>query len=346
MKFRYLGKSGLLVSELTLGTMTFGAAGWGCDAKEAHAIIAAYLEAGGNMIDTADVYAKGETELIIGDYMAKMKRDEIILASKCNFPFGASPNGVGSSRKHIVCSVEASLKRLKTDYLDIYYLHRPDPSVPAEEIMETLDILVRQGKILYPACSNLPAWRIMLDNAAAKSRGMSGFACGQYMYNLVDRNCEQEIIPAMVHQCIGFLCWSPLAGGMLTGKYDVAADVPKGSRFDFRKNLDIPRFWTEQGRRVVKGFVDAAKEAGVPPAKLAIAWLLSKDYVSSVILGARTVRQISGSLEASGFNLADDLRAKLDALSEPAKNYLWSFNEETNAQFRARGKLFPGVAIC
>lgn len=346
MKFRYLGKSGLLVSELTLGTMTFGAAGWGCDAKEAHAIIAAYLEAGGNMIDTADVYAKGETESIIGDYMANMKRDEILIASKCNFPFGASPTGVGSSRKHLIGSVEASLKRLRTDYLDIYYLHRPDPSVSAEEIMETLDILVRQGKILYSACSNLPAWRIMLDNAAAKSRGMSGFACGQYMYNLVDRNCEQEIIPAMVHQGIGFLCWSPLAGGMLTGKYDVGTDVPKGSRFDFRKNLDIPRFWTEQGRRVAKGFAEVAKEAGVPPATLAIAWLLSKDYVSSVILGARTVRQISESLDASGFELAEDLRAKLDALSEPAKNYLWSFNEETNDQFRARGKLFPGAIIC
>ena len=122
MKFRYLGKSGLLVSELTLGTMTFGASGWGCDAKEAHAIIAAYLDAGGNMIDTADVYAKGQTESIIGDYMANMKREEVILASKCNFPFGVSPNGVGSSRKHIVGSVEASLKRLRTDYLDIYYL--------------------------------------------------------------------------------------------------------------------------------------------------------------------------------------------------------------------------------
>lgn len=347
MRFRYLGKSGLLVSELTLGTMTFGAKGWGCDAKEAHAMMAAYLEAGGNMIDTADVYSAGETESILGAYMPNMKRDEIILATKCNFPLGSAPNGMGSSRKHIVMSVEASLKRLKTDYVDIFYLHRPDPLTPAEEVMEALDLLIRQGKILHTALSNFPAWRLVLNNSAAKARGMSGFVCGQYMYNLVDRNCDQEIFPAMINQGIGILCWSPLAGGMLTGKYDTSSDLPpKGSRFDLRKSLDIPRFWTEQGRKVVKGFTELAGETGIPAAKLAIAWLLSKDFVSSVIMGARTLEQFKGSLEASGFELSAELVARLDALSEPTKNYLWSFNEETNAQFQTRGKLFPGSVIC
>ncbi|PKL06659.1 MAG: aldo/keto reductase [Spirochaetae bacterium HGW-Spirochaetae-9] len=346
MKYRYLGKSGLVVSELALGTMTFGASGWGCDAKEAHRMIAAYLEAGGTMIDTADVYAKGQAESIIGDYMANMKRDEIILATKCNFPMGTTPNKVGSNRKYLVGSVEASLKRLKTDYIDIYYLHRSDPSAPPEEVMETLDILVRQGKILYIACSNLPAWRIMLDNSAAKARQMSGFICGQYMYNLVDRHCEQEIIPAMVHEGIGFLCWSPLAGGMLTGKYDTSATVPQGSRFDLRKSLDIPRFWTEQGRQVTGEFLKIAKELDVAPAKLAVAWLLSRDFVSSVLLGARTAEQLSVSLEATDYELSAEVKARLDAVSEPAKNYLWSFNDETNGQFRARGKAFPGTIIC
>jgi len=346
MKYRYLGKSGLVVSELALGTMTFGAPGWGCDANEAHRIIAAYLDAGGTMIDTADVYAKGQTESIIGDYMGNMKRDEILLATKCGFPMGTAPNMTGSNRKHIVGSVEASLRRLKTDYIDIYYLHRPDPSVPPEEVMETLDILVRQGKILHVACSNLPAWRIVLDNSAAARRQMTGFACGQYMYNLVDRHCEQEIIPAMLHEGIGFLCWSPLAGGMLAGKYDTAASVPQGSRFDLRKSLDIPRFWTEQGRHVAGEFLKIAKELDVAPAKLAVAWLLSRKFVSSVLLGARSVEQLSVSLEATDYDLPESVKARLDSLSEPAKNYLWSFNEETNEQFRARGKAFPGTIIC
>ena len=346
MKFRYLGKSGLLVSELSLGTMTFGAPGWGCDTKEAHRIIAAYLEAGGTMIDAADVYAKGETESIIGAYMPNIKRDDLILASKCNFPLGSGPNALGSSRKHIIESVEASLKRLKTDYIDIYYLHRADPLVPAEEIAETFDILLRQGKILYAACSNLPAWRIMLDNAAAKARHSTGFVCGQYLYNLVDRSCEQEIIPAMVHEGIGFLCWSPLAGGMLAGKYDVTTEVPKGSRADLRKSLDIPRFWTEKGRQVAGEFLKIAKELDVAPAKLAVAWLLSRDFVSSVLLGARTAEQLSVSLGAADYELPPEVKARLDAVSEPARNYLWSFNEETNEQFRARGKASPGTIIC
>ena len=346
MKFRYLGKSGLVVSELALGTMTFGAPGWGCDARESHRIIAAYLAAGGTMIDTADVYAKGETESIIGSYMSSMKRDEIILATKCNFPLVSAPNKIGSNRKHLVSSLEASLKRLKTDYVDIYYLHRSDPSVPPEEIMETLDILLRQSKILYVACSNLPAWRIVLDQSAAGRRNMCGFICGQYMYNLVDRTCEQEIIPAMLHEGIGFLCWSPLAGGMLTGKYNTSADVPKGSRFDLRKSLDIPRFWTERGRQVAREFVEIAKELDVPAAKLAVAWLLSKNFVSSVLLGARSVEQLSVSLGATDYSLPYEVKTRLDALSEPARNYLWSFNEETNEQFRARGKAFPGTIIC
>lgn len=345
MNYRYLGKSGLAVSELTLGTMTFGAQGWGCDEKESHRIMTAYVEAGGNMLDCADVYAKGESERIIGTFLPKIQRDNVLVASKCNFPFDQSPNGVGSSRKHIMTSVEASLKRLGTDYIDIYYLHRPDPVVAPEEIMETLDILKQQGKILYGACSNLPAWRVVLDSMESKARRSSAFVCGQYMYNMIDRNCEQEIFPAMVNQGIGILCWSPLAGGLLTGKYSGVTEVPKNSRFDYRKNLDVPRFWTGRGKKIADDLQELATSAGISASRLAIAWLLDKQYVSSVILGAKSLDQLVDTMAAADLVLTDELRAELNRISAPEKSYLWSFNEETNKQFSERAAGFPGIVI-
>ncbi|TXT41923.1 MAG: aldo/keto reductase, partial [Spirochaetes bacterium] len=296
MKYRYLGRTGILVSEFTLGTMSFGAPGWGCDRKEASSILLDYIDAGGNLVDTADVYAKGEAESIIGEALDSARREKILLATKCGFPFGDPVGGLGSSRKHIVASVEGSLKRLKTDYIDIFYLHRSDPTTPIEEVLETLEILMRQGKILHSAFSNLPAWRLALADQAAKSRFSAGFACGQYLYNLADRSCEQEIIPAMRHQGIGFLAWSPLAGGLLTGKYQGKAEVPAGSRFDFRKGLDVPRFWNERSMGIALELAQAAQEAGASPTRLALAWLLSKDYISSVILGPRTRAHLADSL--------------------------------------------------
>jgi aryl-alcohol dehydrogenase-like predicted oxidoreductase len=345
MKYRYLGKSGLAVSELTLGTMTFGAQGWGCDEKESHCILAAYLEAGGNFLDCADVYAKGESERIIGSFLPNINRDNVLIATKCNFPFDSSPNGLGSSRKHIVASLEASLKRLNTEYIDIYYLHRPDPAVPAEEIMETMDILKQQGKILYSACSNLPAWRFTLDSMEAKARRSSGFICGQYMYNLIDRNCEQEIIPALINQGSGVLCWSPLAGGMLTGKYSKAKDIPKNSRFDYRKNLDVPRFWTEKGKQISDNLLELAESLGVSSTHLAIAWLLDKQYVTSVIMGVKSVEQLKDTMGAVDISLTDETRTALEKISAPDKSYLWSFNDEINKQFVERAMEFPGTVI-
>lgn len=345
MKYRYLGKSGLAVSEFTLGTMTFGAQGWGCDTNEAHKILGAYLDTGGNMIDCADVYAKGESEKIVGAYMKNVKRDEILLATKCNFPFEATPNSLGSNRKHIITSCEASLSRLKTDYIDVYYLHRPDPTVAADEIMETLDILRQQGKILYFASSNLPAWRLVLCSMEAKHRQSSGFVCAQYMYNLVDRTCEHEIIPAMINQGIGMLCWSPLAGGLLTGKYGTSDAVPKNSRFDLRKDLDVPRFWTSHGLQVTQKLVELASTCGISPNHLALAWLLDKDYVSSVILGARSMGQIIDSMAAADIVLSDEIRVELETISMPNKTYLWNFNEETNEQYKKRARQFPGQTI-
>jgi aryl-alcohol dehydrogenase-like predicted oxidoreductase len=345
MKYRYLGRTGILVSEFTLGTMSFGAPGWGCDRKEAASILLDYIDAGGNLVDTADVYAKGEAESIIGEVLDPARRERVLLASKCGFPFGDPVGGLGSSRRHMVASVEGSLKRMKTDYIDLFYLHRPDPTTPMEEVLETLEVLTKQGKILHSAFSNLPAWRLALADQAAKNRFSAGFACGQYLYNLADRSCEQEIIPAMLHQGIGFLAWSPLAGGLLTGKYQGNAEVPAGSRFDFRKGLDVPRFWNERSKGIALELALTAQEIGTSPARLALAWLLSKNYVSSVILGPRTRTHVSDSLAAASLELPEDLVARLDGFSQPTKNYLWGFNEETNAQFSARGRLFPGAQI-
>lgn len=339
MKFRYLGKSGLPVSEISLGTMTFGALGWGCSEPEAHKIIARYLDSGGTLIDTADVYGNGESERIIGAFIRQIRRDEVLVASKSGFPVGASEYHYGSSRKHIIRSVEASLARLQTDYLDIYYLHRTDPFVPYEEIMETFSILFQQGKVLYAAFSNLPAWRIIAGNEAAKKRGMSGFLCGQYLYNLVDRSCEQEIIPATLNEGIGFLAWSPLAGGLLTGKYNDVQDVPAGSRFNLRKNLDIPRFWSERSRFLAKAVTELAEQHGTTASTLAIQWLLSRPFIASVIIGARTEEQILKNLAASDFQLSPELKQQMDILSEPEKNYLWGFNLETEKHFEARAKI-------
>jgi aryl-alcohol dehydrogenase-like predicted oxidoreductase len=345
MKLRYLGKSGLAVSELTLGTMTFGAQGWGCDEKESHRIMASYFAAGGNMLDCADVYAKGESERIIGSFLPNIRRDEVLIASKCNFPFDQSPTGVGSSRKHIVTSVEGSLKRLNTDYIDIYYLHRTDPTVRPEEIMETLDILKQQGKILYSACSNLPAWRLVVDSMEAKRRNGGTFVCGQYMYNMIDRNCEQEIIPAMIHEGIGILCWSPLAGGLLTGKYYGEKHVPKDSRFDQRKNLDVPRFWNTRGKKIADELQEMALEVKIPATQLAIAWLLDKQYVSSVILGAKSVDQLEESMAGAEVVLTNEMKEQLERISAPEKCYLWGFNDGINLQFHQRAALFPGTVI-
>lgn len=345
MEFRYLGATGLLISEFSLGTMTFGAPGWGCSKEESHRIIASFLDHGGLMIDTADVYAGGEAERIIGSFLPNIKRDEVVIASKCNFPSSKSPLAVGSTRKHILRSVEASLKRLGTDYLDVYYLHRNDPTVKAEEIAETFDLLIGQGKVLYPALSNLSAWRMVLINQAMKHRGTTPFVCGQYMYNLVDRCAEQEIVPAMLSEGIGMVCWSPLAGGLLTGKYKGIAAVPPDSRFEYRQTLDVPRFWTERGLGISNTLMALSQESGISPVTLALGWLLSKSYVSSVIVGARSVSQLEENLGVDWKSIPKEILGVLDEISEPEHSYFWTFTEETNSFFASRGKQYPGMLI-
>ena len=218
MKYRVLGSSGLFMSRITLGTMTFGAADWGCDEKESHAIIKQFLDVGGNSLDCADVYAGGKAEEIVGRFLPQINREEVILASKCYFPTGTRPNNFGVSRKRVIASCEASLRRLKTDYIDLYYIHGPDPVSPVDESMRALDDLVRQGKVRYLGCSNLFGWQIAKACGIAARMNLEGLVAGQYIYSLIHREPEREIVPAAVDHGLGILGYSPLGGGLLTGK--------------------------------------------------------------------------------------------------------------------------------
>ncbi|MFB3819609.1 MAG: aldo/keto reductase, partial [Candidatus Methylomirabilales bacterium] len=219
MKYRYLGSSGLLVSRISLGTMTFGASPWGCDEPEAHRILQAYLDAGGNFIDAADVYAGGKSEEVIGTFLPRVPREQVVLASKVYFPVGSGPNTFGLSRKRILASCEASLRRLRTEYLDLYYIHGPDPITPYEETLAALDDLVRQGKVRYLGCSNLFPWQMVKASLTARHRGLTGLTAGQFLYNLIHREPERELLPAAADQGIGLVAYAPLGAGLLTGKY-------------------------------------------------------------------------------------------------------------------------------
>lgn len=237
MKYRYLGNSGLAVSRLCLGTMTFGNEAWGCDLEASKSIVEAFLDAGGNFIDTADLYSKGESEVILGKALKGKDLNQLVIASKCWFPMDESPNGRGLSRKHIVQACEASLKRMGLEHMDLYQIHGPDPYTPVEETMRALDDLITSGKVRYVGCSNLYAWQLVKANAAAEMRGFEKFVSGQYLYNLVRRDIETEILPACVDQGMGILCWSPLAAGLLTGKYRDREEVFKSDRFSAMTNL-------------------------------------------------------------------------------------------------------------
>ena len=228
MKYRFLGSSGLLVSRLSLGTMTFGTDNWGCGEKESHDILKAFIDAGGNFIDCANVYAGGRSEEIIGYFLPQVERDDLVITSKCYFPMGQKPNQYGLSRKHVMASCEASLKRLRTDYIDIFYIHGPDPITPYEETLRALDDLVRQGKVRYLGCSNMFGWQVAKAAGVASRMGFEPLTAGQYIYGLIHRELEKELIPAAVDHGIGLTCYGALGAGLLTGKYKGMAEPAAG----------------------------------------------------------------------------------------------------------------------
>ncbi|MFM2247312.1 MAG: hypothetical protein RL071_3386 [Pseudomonadota bacterium] len=330
MHTRTLGRSGLAVSPLCLGTMTFGEAdersfmhGVGCDERTSHAIMSRALDAGCNFWDTADIYGQdGLSERIVGSWFAETgRRDDVVLATKFRFTM---PYGKGASRRHILRACEESLKRLRTDAIDLYQIHMQDLDVPEEETLRALDDLVHQGKVRYIGASNYAAWRLMDSLWTSETHGLARFIALQMQYNLVERNLEWELIPACKRFGLGVIPWSPLAGGFLSGKYRRDQPPPEGSRLarwhNHRAKAD-----TERGWAVIDALVQVADELHSTPARVALAWLLRKDCVTSVIFGARTVAQLEDNLAAAALRLEDDQLRRLDEASALPLMYPYDF---------------------
>lgn len=308
MKYRYLGNSGLAVSTIGLGTMTFGQEKWGSDEATSIEILNSYIEEGGNFIDTASQYTNGKSESIIGKWLSGQNRDDFILATKCGFQFKKGINNRGLSRKNIIATCERSLKRLKTDYIDLYQIYGFDPQTPIEETLLTLDLLVRQGKVRYIGFSNLPSWKLMKAQYLIKQKGLIEFISGQYLYNLLKRDIETEIIPACNDQGIGVICWSPLSGGMLTGKYSDNKTPIDNSRLALRPELSKDRYesWFNTSKKVVEKLREIADSYSKSIPSVALAWLLKNKNISSVIVGARNANQIKENCIAGDFDISND----------------------------------------
>src|SRR5262245_39249140 len=319
MRIRTLGRSGLRVSELCLGTMTFGMPGWGCDEAESLRLVDRYLEAGGNFIDTADTYAGTVSEEICGKAL-RGRRTDIVLATKCTMPAGSGPNARGASRKHIRESCDASLRRLGTDYIDLYQIHCEDLWTPLEETLAALDQLVAAGKVLYIGASNFRAYRLMKALGLSDRLGLSRFVSFQPQYNLLVRTIEREHFALAREEGLALITWSPLAAGMLTGK--VTRDhKPSESRLATREMGFYKFYTTERSHRIVDVLRDVAAEVGRPPAQLAIAWQLAKPEITSVILGARTQSQLDDTLAAAGTSIPGEVLARLDEASAISPEY-------------------------
>jgi aryl-alcohol dehydrogenase-like predicted oxidoreductase len=313
MRYKLLGNSGLRVSELCLGTMTFGEDwGWGASPEESRMIYDAFLEAGGNFIDTANVYTNGTSERLLGEFMHG-QREHIVLATKyTNAVPGTDPNAAGNHRKSMVQALEASLKRLKTDYIDLYWLHIWDQMTPIEEVMRAFDDLVRQGKILYAGVSDMPAWVVAQANTLADLRGWTPFVGLQVEYSLIERTPERELLPMAAGLGLGVTAWSPLAGGMLTGK-----QLEVGGAKDSRQSPGIKHFMASDARKeaIVREVVALARECGHSSAQVALAWIRQRATPVIPIIGARKLAQVKDNLACVDIRLEPALVQRLDSVS-------------------------------
>ena len=318
MEYRHLGKTGLRVSTVSLGTMGFAGTGWASpvghiDVEGARRQIDIAREAGVNLIDTADVYSDGASEEILGEALGA-KRDQLLIATKVRGGMGEGPNAGGLSRHHIIEAAEASLRRLGTDHIDLYQLHGWDGSTPLEETLSALDDLVRSGKLRYIGASNFSGWHLMKALWASDKRGYEHFASQQIYYSLQSRDAENELVPITLDQGLGILVWSPLAGGLLTGKYRRGQDAPEGSR-RFEGWSEPPIYDEDRLYNTIEVLVQIAEEHGASPTQVGLAWTLAKPGVTSVIVGARTEDQLSDSLGAADLTLTEAEIARLDAAS-------------------------------
>ena len=327
MEFRQLGGSGFKVPVLSFGTGTFGGGGeffkaWGAsDVAEATRLVDVCLDAGLTMFDTADIYSQGMSEEILGKAI-EGRRDQVLISTKGTFRFGAGPNDVGSSRFHLTQAVEGSLKRLGTDYIDLYQLHAFDAMTPVEEVLGTLDDLVRAGKIRYIGCSNFSGWHLMKSLAVSEKYGLARYVAHQAYYSLIGREYEWELMPLGLDQKVGAVVWSPLGWGRLTGKIRRGQPLPEASRLQSKAVIDLgPPVADEYLYKVVDALDAVAQEVGKTVPQVALNWLLQRPTVATVIIGARNEEQLKQNLGAVGWDLTKEQVAKLDASSATTMAY-------------------------
>jgi aryl-alcohol dehydrogenase-like predicted oxidoreductase len=326
MEYRQLGKSGLKVPELCFGAGTFGAANeffkaWSeTTQEEADRIVGICMDAGLNFFDTADVYSDGSSETALGKALSHHKREDLLISTKATFRLGRGPNDVGSSRYHLIQSLERSLKRLGTDYVDVYHLHAFDATTPVEETLNTLDKFVREGKVRYIACSNFSGWHLMKSLSVSERYGWARYVGHQAYYSLVGRDYEWELMPLALDQGVGALVWSPLGWGRLTGKIRRGQPLPKESRLHVTA-AQGPQVSDEYLYKVVDAIDEVAKETGKTVPQIALNWVLRRPSVSTVIIGARNEEQLKQNLGAVGWELSKEQIAKLDAASEVPRAY-------------------------
>ncbi len=325
MEFRHLGYSGLKVPVLSFGAATFGGGNeffqaWGStDVAEATKLVDICLNAGVNFFDTADTYSVGQSEEILGKAIGK-RRDAVLISTKATFYMGDGPNEVGSSRYHVIKACEASLRRLKTDYIDIYHMHAFDALTPIEEVLSTLDNLVKSGKVRYIGCSNFSGWHLMKSLGLSIKYGWSRYISHQAYYSLVGREYEWELMPLAIDQGVGTMVWSPLGWGRLTGKIRRGQPMPETSRL--HKTADKgPQIADEYLYKVVDALDQVAKETGKSIPQIALNWLLQRPTVANVVIGARDAKQLEQNLGAVGWKLTKDQIAKLDAASDVTPTY-------------------------
>ena len=336
MEYRRVGRSGLKVSEICLGTMTFG---HGADVAESAGIVAAAMEAGVNFFDTADAYNAGVSETILGAIL-KPRRREAVIASKFFNPTGPGPNDSGMSRLHIMHAVEDSLRRLQTDYLDIYYVHHVDVQTPLEEMLRALDDLVRQGKVRYAACSNYEAWRLMEALWISEHRNLARFECYQPQYSLVVRDIEEELVPVCSLKGLGVVVWSPLAGGFLAGKYRPGETSRAGGRSEEGWAFPI-RYFAANRDAILAALLETAKAIGRSPAQVALRWVLDQPFITSAIIGARTAEQVRDTLGAGGWRLPAEISEQLSAISAQPHRYPRSMEDSMHERRDAAVRMPP-----
>lgn len=325
MKYRLLGNTGLYVSELCLGGMTFGGDGFwkvmgALGQQSVNEMIAAAFGQGINFIDTANVYSLGQSETLIGQALQELQlpRDRLVIATKATGIMNENANGRGQSRYHLMHELDASLKRLQVDHVDLYQLHGLDPLTPLEDVLATLDDMVRSGKVRYIGLCNMAAWQVMKALGISAQRGLARFASVQAYYTLAGRDLERELIPLIRDQGLGLMVWSPLAGGLLSGKYGSDGKGPAGSR---RNNFDFPVVDRPRADACIAAMRPVAEAHDASVAQVALAWLLAQQAVSSVIIGAKTLAQLEDNFGASALQLTPEELATLDEVSRLPPEY-------------------------